>query len=91
MLHIEGFLSNGEPGIRRITPIRTDTRTSEDPRDGAEPPVQEVSTKIPRPSGGSARCPIVSPLTARSNSRCSCPGCWQITAASSAPGPGRVP
>ena len=40
----------------------------------AEPPVQEVSTKIPSGSGGSACCPIVSSLTSRCHWRCSCPG-----------------
>ena len=45
-----------------------------DPRGNAEPPVQEVSTKIPSGSGGSACCPIVSSLTSRCHWWCSCPG-----------------
>ena len=37
---------------------------SGDPRESAEPPVQEVSPQV-RPAGGSACCPIVSRLTSR--------------------------
>jgi hypothetical protein len=85
-----GFLSKGEPGIRDLTSIRAGTgRRADitgDPREGAEPPVQEVSPQDPYLPGGSACCPIVSSLTSRCHWCCSCRACWPRTAARSAPG-----